>query len=165
MAKISASSRMTIIPSWLMSSSRPTNGEMSDAPALAASRPWLVVKINVQLVLMPSSAKRLIASRPFSRHRDLDHDVRGELREVPALLEHPIDVVGDDLGRDRARGDLADLLEDLVVRAADLGVEGRVGGHAIEDAPAGDGLDLFDVGGVQEDLHQVVLQGGSVGFG
>ena len=65
-AKISASSRMTIIPSWLMSSSRPTNGEMRLAPALAARRPWFAVKMSVQLVLMPSSAKRLIASRPFS---------------------------------------------------------------------------------------------------
>ncbi len=39
---------------------------MSEAPALAASRPWFAVKIRVQLVLIPSSAKRLIASSPFS---------------------------------------------------------------------------------------------------
>jgi hypothetical protein len=38
-ANISASSRMTIMPSWLMSSSRPTNGLIRLAPALAASRP------------------------------------------------------------------------------------------------------------------------------
>ena len=33
---------------------------------MAASSPWFAEKISVQLVLMPSSAKRLIASRPFS---------------------------------------------------------------------------------------------------
>ncbi len=94
-AKISASSRMTIIPSWLMSSSRPTNGEMSVAPALAASRPWFDEKISVQFVRMPSSAKRLIASRPFSLIATLTHDVRGELGEPATLLEHPVDIVGD----------------------------------------------------------------------
>ena len=57
---------MTIIPSWLMSSRRPTNGDSSDAPAFAASSPWFAVKMSVQLVLMPSSAKRLMASSPFS---------------------------------------------------------------------------------------------------
>jgi hypothetical protein len=65
-ATISESSRTTIIPSWLMSSSRPTNGESRLAPAFAARSPWLAVKISVQFVLIPSSAKRLIASRPSS---------------------------------------------------------------------------------------------------
>ena len=73
------------------------------APAFAASSPWFAVKISVQFVRMPSSANRLMASRPFSAHRDLDDDVRGEGGEVAALGEHPVDVVGDDLGADRAR--------------------------------------------------------------
>jgi hypothetical protein len=46
------------MPSWLMSSRRPTNGEIRLAPALAASRPWFELKTSVQLVLIPSSAKR-----------------------------------------------------------------------------------------------------------
>ena len=79
---MSTSSRMTIIPSWLMSSSRPTNGDRSDAPAFAARRPWLAVKISVQLVLMPSSAKPADRLEALLAHRDLDDDVRGELREV-----------------------------------------------------------------------------------
>ena len=33
---------------------------------MAASNPWFVLKIKVQLVLIPSSANREIASRPFS---------------------------------------------------------------------------------------------------
>ena len=49
--------------------------------------------------------------------------------------------------------DAADLAQDVVVGAADLGVQRRVGGHAIEHAPPGGGADLFDLGGVQEDLH------------
>ena len=153
-AKISASSRMTIIPSWLMSSSRPTNGR--DERRAGLGRQQALVRGEDQRAVgldafLGEAADRLEA---VLGHRDLDHDVRGERREVAALLEHPVDVVRDDLGRDRARGDLADLLEDLVVRAADLGVEGRIRGHAIEDAPSSDGLDLFDVGGVQEDLHR-----------
>src|SRR3954452_21117819 len=65
-ATISDSSRITIMPSWLMSSRRPTNGDSSDAPALAARSPWLAVKMSVQFVLIPSSANRDIASRPSS---------------------------------------------------------------------------------------------------
>ena len=48
-------------------------------------------------------------------HRNLDDDVGRELGEMPALFEHPLDVVGDDLGRYRPGRDLADLLEDRVV--------------------------------------------------
>src|SRR4029079_9974158 len=91
-------------------------------------------------------------------HRDLDDDVGGELRERPTLLEHALDVLGDDLGGDGPWRDLADLLEDRVVaRAADLRVEGWVRRDAVEDAPAGDGPDLVDVGGVEEDLHRFGL--------
>ena len=49
-----------------MSSSRPTNGDSSDAPAFAARRPWLAVKISVQLVLIPSALSLAMASRPSS---------------------------------------------------------------------------------------------------
>ena len=87
------------MPSWLMSSSRPTNGDSSDAPALAASRPWLAVKISVQLVLMPSSAKRLDGLQAVLAHRHLDHDVRRRAsRSARPSREHALDVVGDDLG-------------------------------------------------------------------
>ena len=78
----------------------------------------MAVKIRVQLVLMPSSAKRLIASRPFSLIATLTTMFGASLAKCAAFLEHPVDVVGDDLGRDRAGGDRADLLEDLVVGPA-----------------------------------------------
>ncbi len=114
----------------------------------------MAVKISVQLVLMPSAAEAAHGLEAFLAHRHLDDDVRRELGEVAALGEHAVDVLGDDLGRDRSGRDLADLLEDLVVgRAADLGVEGRVRRDAVEDAPPRGGPDLFDVGGVEEDLH------------
>ena len=101
--------------------------------------------------LFGEAAHRLEA---FLAHRDLDDDVRGELGERAPFGEHPLDVLGDDLGGDRAAGDRADLLEDLLVGpAGGLGEQRRVGGHAVEHAPAGDGADLFDVRGVQEDLH------------
>ena len=142
------------MPSWLMSSRRPTNGETRLAPAFAASSPWLVLKISVQLVLMPSSAKREIASRPFSLIATLTTMFGASLAKWRPLLEHPVDVVGDHLGRYRPGRDLADLLEDRVVRPADLGVEARVGGDAVENAPSGGGPDLFDLGRVEEDLHR-----------
>src|SRR3990172_4893158 len=87
-------------------------------------------------------------------HRHLDHDVGRQLGEVAALAQHALDVVGDDLGADRAGGDAADFDQHLVVcLAARPGEERRVGRHAIEHAPARCGADLFDVGRVQEDLH------------
>jgi hypothetical protein len=74
---------------------------------------------------------------------------------VPALREHALDVVGDDLGGDGPVIDRADLLEDLVVgHALDLAEQGRVRGHAVEHAPGVDGTDLFDIGGVEEQLHR-----------
>ena len=65
-----------------------------------------------------------------------------------------VGIVADDLGRDRTFRQAADLLEDLLVRAAHLRVERWVGGHAVDDAPLDPGLDLLDVGGVQEELHR-----------
>src|SRR5664280_994218 len=88
-------------------------------------------------------------------HRDLDHDVRGKLGEVAPLGQHSLHVVRDDFGRDRAGGDLADRLEEVVVGAAHLRVEARVGGDPIEDAPPGSGADLFNLGSVEEYLHQM----------
>ena len=101
--------------------------------------------------LGPEALDRLEA---VLRHRDLDHDVVRELREVPALGEHAVDVVRDDLGRHGPRREGADLLEDLVVRLPlDPRVQRRVRRHAVDDAPPDAGPDLFDVGGVEEQLH------------
>ena len=97
MATISASSRTTIIPSWLMSSSRPTNGDSRLAPAFAARSPWLAVKISVQLVLMPSSANRLIASRPFSLIGTLTTMFGASFAKRATLREHAVDILGDHL--------------------------------------------------------------------
>jgi hypothetical protein len=52
------------MPSVATSSSRPTNGEMYVAPALAASSACVALKHSVTLVLMPSSAQILVAFRP-----------------------------------------------------------------------------------------------------
>jgi len=39
--------------------------------------------------------------QPVLAHGDLHDDVRSERREMTALLQHPLDVVRDDLGRHR----------------------------------------------------------------
>src|SRR5439155_14013997 len=68
---------------------------------------------------------------------------------------HAFDVVRHDLCGHRAAVDAADLLEDLLVgHALDLAEQGRVGGDAVQDAPAVDGTDLVDVGGIEEELHR-----------
>ncbi len=51
---ISTMSLTTAIPSWLISSSRPTKGLTKDAPDWAASSAWLGWKMRVVLTLIPS---------------------------------------------------------------------------------------------------------------
>jgi hypothetical protein len=72
---------------------------------------------------------------------------------VAALGEHPLHVVGNDLGADRPGRELADLAQDVVVRAADPRVEAGVRGDAVYHAPADGGPDLIDVGSVEKELH------------
>ena len=84
---------------------------------------------------------------------DLYDDVWSDLREGETLLDHAVGIITDDFCRYWALGEAADLLEDLLVRAANLRVERRVRGHAVNDAPLNASLDLFNVSGVQEELH------------
>ena len=72
----------------------------------------MALKMSVQLVLMPSSAKREMASRPVSLMGTLTTMLGAILREGAALAQHALDILGDDLGADRTRRDAADLLED-----------------------------------------------------
>ena len=146
---------MTIIPSWLMSSSRPTNGDRSEAPAFAARRPWLAVKISVQFVLIPSSAKRLIASRPSSLIGTLTTMFGASFAKWRPSSSIP-STSSATTSAETGPGVIVQISWRivLVARAADLGEERRVGRDAVEDAPAGGGPDLFDVGGVEEDLHR-----------
>ena len=52
------------MPSWLMSSRRPTKGEMKAAPALAASNAWEGEKHRVTLTLVPPWLSARQALRP-----------------------------------------------------------------------------------------------------
>src|SRR5690606_16935001 len=54
----------TSMPSWLMSSRRPTKGLTKAAPARAANRAWLAEKIKVTLTSTPWAARAAVASRP-----------------------------------------------------------------------------------------------------
>ena len=78
-------------------------------------------------------------------HWDLDHDVGGDLGKGKPLAEHPLSIVADHFGRDWAWGESADLLQELFVGAANLRVERRVGGDAVNDPPADAGFDLVDI--------------------
>jgi len=93
-----------------------------------------------------------MASSPFSLIATLTTMFGASLAKWP-LVEHPSHVVRDHLGRHRPGRDLADLLQDRVVRAANLGVEAGVRRYAVENAPTGGRPDFFYFGGVEEDLH------------
>ena len=64
MSKIVTISSIRLIPAVLISSSLPRNGDTYVAPALAASKAWLAVKISVTFVLMPSADRTLTAFKP-----------------------------------------------------------------------------------------------------
>ena len=64
MSKMVLISRTMSMPTWLTSSSRPTNGLTKDAPALAARSAWLAEKMRVVLILIPSEESVLIARSP-----------------------------------------------------------------------------------------------------
>ena len=52
------------MPGWEMSSSRPTKGEMKEAPALAARIAWAAEKHSVTLTMVPSSESSLQVLSP-----------------------------------------------------------------------------------------------------
>ena len=93
--------------------------------------------------------------------RQLDHDVGGKRGKAATFLDHGLGRRGGGLGRDRqALADLANLDHmrlEVGELAARLGVEGRVGCHAGQNAPARRLANLVEVGGVDEELHDVPL--------
>jgi hypothetical protein len=80
---------MTIIPSWLMSSSRPTNGDSRLRAGLGREEPLVRGEDQGAVgldALVGEAAHRLEA---LLAHRDLDDDVRGELGEGRPSLSMP----------------------------------------------------------------------------
>ena len=112
------------------------------------------MKISVQFVLMPSSAKRLIASRPSSLIGTLTTMFGASLANARPSSSIP-STSSATTSAETGPGVILQISwrTSSYVDAAGLREEGRVGGDAVEHAPAGDGPDLFDVGGVEEDLH------------
>jgi len=82
--------------------------------------PWFAVKIRVQFVLIPSAARQADCFEPCGRESNLYDNIWGDLCKGESLFDHAIGVVADDFGGDWALGQTTDLLEDLLVRAANL---------------------------------------------
>ena len=150
---ISTSSRMTFMPSWLMSSSRPDERRQQARAGLRREEPLVGREDERAVGLDALSAKRRDRLQALLAHRHLDHDVRRELGEGAALGEHALDVLGDDLGADRPgvigrspRGSPRSSSRRPWRTAS--GWWSRHRGR-----PSARGPDLLDVGGVQEDLH------------
>ena len=108
------------MPSWPMSSKRPTKGDTNAAPDAEASSAWAAVKTSVMLTRMSSAAERRRGREALGGHRQLDHDVRVDRGEAAALLDHVAARVGHDLGGDRPVHQLADAAVDVVGLALDL---------------------------------------------
>ena len=62
---------------------------------------------------------------------------------------------GNHLRADIAVHDVADHAHLLLDRAAFLGDQRRVGGHPVDDAPAGALFQLIEIGGIQKEFHYV----------
>src|SRR5262249_43408440 len=97
-------------------------------------------------------------------HRDLDYGLGALGRKHLALLVH-----WTGLGLGGLEGDVSvDLIKDFLpglVRVLVLtGNEGRVRGHALQDAPLVDLADLLDVGGVEKQPHTVLSSCTPAGF-
>jgi hypothetical protein len=71
---------------------------------------------------------------------------------------HAVVVGGGHLGRDGTFDDVADLLGHLGDLAARFQDQRRVGGDAVEQAEIVQLLDLLDVGGIDEKLHDGLLR-------
>ena len=128
-------------------------GEMKVAPALAASSAWLALKQSVTLTLCPSLAERAAGLQPVPGERHLDGDILGDRRELGAFLHHAVEIGRGDLGRDRARDDVADLGDHVVHRPPGLHDERGVGGDAVEKAGLVELADFGDIGRIDKELH------------
>ena len=146
------------MPSMLMSSSRPTKGEMKVAPALAASSAWFAEKQRVTLTIRPSSESVRQALSPSQVSGTFTAMFGRELRELAALGHHPLVVERHGLGADRPLdlvADLADHLDEVAARFLD---EARVRRHAVDQAERVQLANLVDLGGVHEEFHEGSLR-------
>src|SRR5690606_33975737 len=99
--------------------------------------------------------QRLARLQPVDGARELDDDVLRDLCALVALLHHRLDLGRDDLRRDGAFVELADLGEALAVVDLLLRDERGVGRHTVEHAEVARFADLVEVGGVDVDVHGV----------
>ena len=90
----------------------------------------------------------------------LDGDVGGDAAQDGGFAHHGVVFGGGDFGADRALDDGADFGHDIEDLAAGLGDQGRVGGDAVQQAGGGEGFDLGRVGGVDEEFHGGLPDGG-----
>ena len=75
------------------------------------------------------------------------------LGQLPAFLDDALRIQRDSLQADGAIHDVADLAIDLAGLAACLGDVRRVGGDAVNNAPAPGFTDLGYVGSIKEQFH------------
>ncbi|MPL74124.1 hypothetical protein SDC9_19934 [bioreactor metagenome] len=88
---------------------------------------------------------------PGERH--LDRDIGGDLGKLQTLGDHVLRLGGHDLGRDRARNHVADLLRHLEDVAARFQDQRGVGGDTVDHAEIVQFLDRRHIGGIDEEFH------------
>ena len=146
-------SRISSMPSWPMSSSRPMNGEMKVAPALAASSAWLAEKHSVTLTIVPSPVSALQALRPSQVSGTLTVTFLAILASARPSLSMPSRSVAATSALTGPGTSCADLGDDLLEVAPGLGHQRRIGGDAVEQAGCGQLLDLGHVRRIDEEFH------------
>ena len=100
--------------------------------------------------------KRARCGQTLDAHGNLDDHVVGQRRELAALFDHAVAVLGGDLAAHRTVHQLANLGQvslEILQFAADPGIEARVGGDAGQRAPRCDLFDFRKVGRIEEELH------------
>ena len=147
-------SAISSMPSWPISSSRPTNGLTKVAPALAASSAWAAEKQSVTLTIVPSLGQRLAGAQPVRRQRQLDRDVRRDPRAAhpPRACIASYSVAATSaLTGPGTTAQISSITSRMLAartwRSASGWWSRRPAGRG------GERLDFRDVGGIDEELH------------
>src|SRR5208283_4883031 len=90
---------------------------------------------------------------PLFNDRHLDNDVFVDFGQFNAFLHDAFGVQGNSFQADGSVHDIADFAIDFARSAAGLGNVGRVGGDAVNDAPAPGFADLGNFGSIKEQFH------------
>ena len=137
-----------------MSSTRPRNGETKVAPILAARIACAGEKTRVTLMGMPAWTRRAPALTPARVIGTLTTTLSAIAARSWPWPTISSTVSARHLGGHRTGDQVGDQLDEIGEVEALLGGQRRVGRDAVEDAPTLGGLEVGQVGRVEEQLQR-----------